>query len=315
MASNDFLVLTRRLSAGDDSAAGEMAGLADRGDPDAQYMVAEFRLLGLHGPVDIAAAHRLVASAAALGHGEARRTLAYFTANGTGCKPNLKKAVGMLQKLAPTDRFVQVQLAFLQHVTCDERLKKAERKVISSDPYVALIPGLFSSEECRYIRILGAPWLEPAMIVTDQGPRQNPIRNSDNTAIVPVAEDLVIQAFNRCIADATGTKTSFGEPLTILRYGPGQQYRPHHDAYGQEDPQAARHVTALVWLNDEYEGGETHFPVLGLKVRGAIGDMLIFHNLTPDLQPDPRLVHAGLPVIRGEKWMASRWIRNRPYIG
>ena len=69
-----------------------------------------------------------------------------------------------------------------------------------------------------------------------------------------------------------------------------------------------RQMTALVWLNDEYEGGETHFPRLGITVRGAPGDMLVFANLDEHGKRDDRMEHAGLPVTRGEKWLASRWI-------
>jgi prolyl 4-hydroxylase len=130
-----------------------------------------------------------------------------------------------------------------------------------------------------------------------------------------MAEDLVIQRINHCIADASGTRYAWGEPLHVLRYGPSQQYRPHHDAHAFGPPEKRRIATALIYLNDAYEGGETNFPEIGVTVRGAVGDMLIFHNLTADRMPDPRMTHAGLPVTRGEKWLATRWIRGSNYFG
>ena len=75
-----------------------------------------------------------------------------------------------------------------------------------------------------------------------------------------------------------------------------------------------RHWTALIWLNDDYEGGETDFPDVGVRVKGAVGDMLLFHNVTGEGLPDPRMIHAGLPVTSGVKWMASRWIRGANYL-
>ena len=74
-------------------------------------------------------------------------------------------------------------------------------------------------------------------------------------------------------------------------------------------------ATALLYLNDAFEGGETNFPEVGVTVRGAVGDLLIFHNLTGDKLPDPRMTHAGLPIARGEKWLATRWIRGSDYFG
>ena len=61
------------------------------------------------------------------------------------------------------------------------------------------------------------------------------------------------------------------------------------------------------------EGGETHFPELDITVRGAVGDLLIFRNLDAQGMPDPRMLHAGLPITAGEKWLATRWIRGSDY--
>ena len=73
-----------------------------------------------------------------------------------------------------------------------------------------------------------------------------------------------------------------------------------------------RVLTALVYLNDDYEGGETDFPVLGAHWKGRKGEALLFWNVAPDGALDERTLHAGLPVTRGEKWMLSQWIRGRP---
>lgn len=69
----------------------------------------------------------------------------------------------------------------------------------------------------------------------------------------------------------------------------------------------------LVYLNEDYEGGETFFPRFDLKVRGRRGDALLFRNTLDDGRPDERTAHAGLPVTRGVKLIASRWIRQRTF--
>jgi prolyl 4-hydroxylase len=316
MPSQQYSALEGRLKARDKTAPEEMLSLAKDGDPDALFTAAELALRGMGGPVDLKAAHRFMSQAAAKGQVEAKRGLAYFTAAGIGTSADSGKARLMLEEVAKDDRFVAVQLAFLGHVRCDERVKSAPRRIISADPHIEIIQGLFSAEECRYIQLLANPWMEPAMIyAADGGGMRDPHRDSDNMVVTPMAEDLVIQAINRCIAEATGTDYAWGEPLHVLRYGPGQQYRPHHDAHAFGPPEKRRIATALIYLNDAYEGGETNFPEIGVTVRGAVGDMLIFHNLTADKMPDPRMTHAGLPVVRGEKWLATRWIRGSDYFG
>jgi prolyl 4-hydroxylase len=127
----------------------------------------------------------------------------------------------------------------------------------------------------------------------------------------PSQEDLVVNAINRRIATATRTAFQCGEALSILSYGVGQEYRPHMDALPAADNQ--RQTTALIYLNEDYAGGETLFMTLDIKVRGRMGDCLLFENATPDGRPDVRTRPAGLPVTEHTKWLASRSIRQKPY--
>jgi hypothetical protein len=117
-------------------------------------------------------------------------------------------------------------------------------------------------------------------------------------------------ALVRQIAAATGTDVRRGETLQILRYAPGQEYRPHLDAIPGLANQ--RVLTVLVYLNNDYAGGEIDFPEIGLAVRGRTGDALMFANALPDGRPDPVTRHAGRPVTQGIKLLASWWIRARP---
>ena len=315
MPSSAYESLALSLDQRDFAAASGMLALAAAGDADAQNKAGELCLRGMAGPVDLEQANRWIGKAAAQGQPDALRTAAYFTAAGIGCEADPTKALAMLQALAPNDRFVAVQLAFLDHVQCEAKLVTAERKLISADPRVELIIGLFSPAECRYLQLLAQPWLEPAMIyaTTGEGMR-DPHRDSDNMVIAPMTEDLVVQAVNRTIAAVSNTQVTWGEPLHILRYAPGQQYRPHHDAHAYPQIEKRRVATALLYLNDAYEGGETNFPELGITVRGGVGDLLIFHNLDADKMPDMRMIHAGLPITSGEKWLATRWIQGGNYL-
>jgi prolyl 4-hydroxylase len=69
-----------------------------------------------------------------------------------------------------------------------------------------------------------------------------------------------------------------------------------------------RILTALIYLTEDYEGGETKFLRTGLSFRGRTGDLLLFRNVMADGRPDLMTEHAGLPVTKGRKMIASRWI-------
>ena len=109
------------------------------------------------------------------------------------------------------------------------------------------------------------------------------------------------------------------ELMGVLRYRPGEEYRPHHDylpedAVDYSDVRRAgqRRATLLTPLNAAYEGGETLFPRLGLRFRLAAGDSLLFEN-TADGEPIADSLHAGAPVASGEKWMLTLWLREKRF--
>jgi prolyl 4-hydroxylase len=283
-------------------------------DGAAAMALSQCRLYGIGCKPDPRAAFNAVRLAAHLGHPDGRRARIYLTAAGIGTKPDHSAAMEMLKELAKEDRFAAVQLSLLDHVACEQRLAEVQPKIISADPYIALYPGLFSPAECKYLAVVAAPWLEKAMVTFEGGQTQlEGVRDAESSAISHLTEDLVIQRINRCIAVATGTQPEWGEPLNVLRYGQGQQFRPHHDGYGSAGG-PMRIMTALIWLNDQFDGGETEFSKLNIRVRGGIGDMLVFRNFQDDGSQDDRMLHAGLPVRNGVKWMASRWIRASDFL-
>jgi predicted 2-oxoglutarate/Fe(II)-dependent dioxygenase YbiX len=126
---------------------------------------------------------------------------------------------------------------------------------------------------------------------------------------------------NLRIAAAIGVPLAHQEPTNFLHYARGQQYIPHFDFFTQAEEAGFAHelrtigqriVTVLVYLNEGYEGGETEFPKLGWRFKGKLGDALIFWNLNQQGERELDSLHAGLPVTKGEKWLLSKWVRQRP---
>lgn len=272
-------------------------------------MCANWRLFGHYGPRNVAACHELLRAAGNAGHVDAIRLRAILVGNGSGVPSDPGRARAMLESIAARAPDAARQLSVLSKMH-DPGYTGRSREQLSRSPNLQVIRGLLLKEECDYIRQLAEPALTPSMIVdpSTRRPVPNPVRNSTGMNYGPWNEDLVIHALNRRIAEVSGTDVSWGEPLHVLRYTGGQEFKPHLDAL----PGAAnqRKWTVLVYLNEDYSGGETEFPELGLRVRGELGDALLFSNVGSDGRPDARTRHAGLAVLSGTKWIASRWIRG-----
>jgi hypothetical protein len=135
--------------------------------------------------------------------------------------------------------------------------------------------------------------------------------------------DLVQAAVQWRMSAAVGVPIAQFEGPTVLHYAVGEQITNHYDFVNPRIPnyqaeiekRGQRIVTFLVYLNDDYEGGETDFPDLGLRYHGAKGNGIFFTNALPNGEPDLRMVHAGLPPKDNEKWLMSQFIRNRVVLG
>lgn len=289
------------------------------GDPFAARELALWSLTGEAIRRDLAASRVLFERAAELGDSYSAAVTRAFLAGGVGGPVDWPRAIALLRDAAPSDLKARAQLKLI--AAMDIAFDGAPRSIfaqelLSDAPEIRLFPALFNEAECAYLVEAAAPSMRPSFVVDPHTGQQvpNPIRTSSATAFPFVDENPAIHALNRRLAAASGTDFRAGEPLQVLRYAPGEQYRQHSDALPHVAPEQQRILTFLVYLNEDYEGGETSFPELGLKLKGRIGDGLLFRNAMPDGGMDQRVIHAGLPVTRGLKHVASRWIRAAPLI-
>jgi prolyl 4-hydroxylase len=111
-----------------------------------------------------------------------------------------------------------------------------------------------------------------------------------------------------------------GEGLQILRYRPGAQYQPHHDYFDPARPGTPRILerggqrvgTVVMYLNTPERGGATTFPDAGLSVGPTRGSAVFFSYDRP--HPATRTLHGGAPVLAGEKWVATKWLREGTFV-
>lgn len=283
---------------------------------DLLFQQAVSALAGSGRPRDLAEARELFRRAGEAGRHDAAVIHANFTASGVGAPGDWRGGMALLRGLAERDRRCRTQyerIAAMALSDDGDPLSAPEGETVCEAPHITRFSAFFTAEECDYLAEAARPMLEPSVVVDRATGRQvrDPVRTSDGIGFTWPLENPAIHALNRRIAAASGTEVDRGEPLQVLRYRPGDQYRTHFDAIPGFANQ--RVLTMLVWLNEDYQGGETWFATPALALRGAKGDAILFRNVGPDGRRDPDSAHAGRPVAAGEKLIASRWIRERRF--
>lgn len=196
------------------------------------------------------------------------------------------------------------------------------KRVLRNSPRIVAIDGFLPAAAASWLTGLASGRLTPARVYGGGGPLTSTHRGNSAFEFQFSDCDLIVLLTRRRIAEAIGLPVAALESSQILHYKVGESFALHHDYLDTITPGAAqeieahgqRIVTFLVYLNDDFDGGETHFPALELLHRARRDDALYFGNLHPSGQPDPRTLHAGLPPTRGEKWLFSQWIRNRAMV-
>src|SRR5262249_20077449 len=146
-------------------------------------------------------------------------------------------------------------------------------------------------------------------------------RTNSNCILHPFEWDVVTALVRARIAAAAGSVPAHLEDVSVLHYDVGQRFTPHFDFLDRKMPrfaelmasQGQRVATALVSLNEDYEGGETGFPKLEIKWKGRKGEAIFFWNIDAFGEGDERTQHAGRPPTRGQKWILSQFIRDKPW--
>ncbi|GAB4482752.1 prolyl hydroxylase family protein [Erythrobacter tepidarius] len=133
--------------------------------------------------------------------------------------------------------------------------------------------------------------------------------------------DSFVKGISRRIDDLLGLPPEIGEPVQGQRYLPGQQFQPHNDWFYTSEKYwkleqargGQRSWTAMAYLNEVEQGGATHFTEIGIQIEPKPGVLLLWNNALPDGRPNEGTMHAGMPVIRGAKYVITKWYRTRKW--
>jgi TPR repeat protein len=195
-----------------------------------------------------------------------------------------------------------------------------ERRVECEDPRIETMNHFLPQRVCDYVIGMAAPSLLRGKIVDEHGDES--VREERSNAVMTFGladSDFLLEMVNLRTAQAVGMPPENAEGLGVLHYLPGESYAPHSDFIPDTPANAAqlaargqRTRTLLVYLNEDFAGGETAFPRLDLHFKPPAGAALVFHNVNEDGRVSPLTLHAGTPPTRGEKWVISKWFRDKP---
>ncbi|KAJ7571051.1 hypothetical protein O6H91_01G146800 [Diphasiastrum complanatum] len=209
-------------------------------------------------------------------------------------------------------------------------------KTISWQPRAVIYHNFLSSEECDHLINLAKPKMRKSTVVDSvTGVSKDSRVRTSSGMFLSRGHDSVVSSIEKRISQFTFIPIEYGEGLQVLHYEAGQKYEPHYDYFYDSvntKNGGQRIATVLMYLSDVEAGGETVFPKAqvnsssipwwdelsecakaGLSVRPHKGDALLFWSMTPNATVDSTSLHGGCPVIRGDKWSATKWLRVEKY--
>ncbi|XP_039129649.1 probable prolyl 4-hydroxylase 4 [Dioscorea cayenensis subsp. rotundata] len=220
------------------------------------------------------------------------------------------------------------------HNSCNASLiDPTKSKQISWKPRAFVYRGFLTDQECDHLISLAKSELKRSQVADNLSGKStlSEVRTSSGMFIAK-GKDSIVSGIEDKLAAWTFLPKENGEDIQVLRYEHGQKYDPHYDYFTDKVNIARgghRIATVLMYLTDVVKGGETVFPAAeetshrglnimdedlsdcgrrGIAVKPRRGDALLFFSLHPDATTDPNSLHAGCPVIEGEKWSATKWI-------
>ncbi len=187
-------------------------------------------------------------------------------------------------------------------------------------PRIVVFGEVLTGAECEALIELARPRLARSLTVATRtgGEELNADRTSQGM-FFQRGEAPVVSCLERRLARLVNWPLDNGEGLQILQYRPGAEYKPHYDYFDPAEPGTPTIVqrggqrvgTVVVYLSEPEQGGGTIFPDVGLEVAPKRGNAVFFSYERP--HPSTRTLHGGAPVIAGEKWIATKWLRERRF--
>jgi prolyl 4-hydroxylase len=188
------------------------------------------------------------------------------------------------------------------------------------NPRVIVFGDLLSAEECEQLIELAKPRLARSLTVaTKTGGEEVNADRTSNGMFFQRGENELVSRIEERIARLVNWPVENGEGLQILHYTPGTEYKPHYDYFDPVEPGTPtilrrggqRVGTVIMYLGEPEKGGATVFPDVHVEVAPKRGNAVFFSYERP--HPTTKSLHGGAPVTAGEKWIATKWLRERRF--
>lgn len=189
--------------------------------------------------------------------------------------------------------------------------------MVMNRPRVVVFGGFLSDEECDALVAGARPRMARSLTVENQtgGEAVNADRTS-NGMFYRRGETDAIAHIEARIARLLHWPVEHGEGVQVLNYQVGAEYKPHYDYFDPAQPGTPtilkrggqRVGTLVMYLNDPERGGGTTFPDVGLEICPKKGHAVFFSYDRPHAAT--QTLHGGAPVLAGEKWVATKWLRE-----
>ncbi|KFQ92554.1 Prolyl 4-hydroxylase subunit alpha-3, partial [Nipponia nippon] len=233
------------------------------------------------------------------------------------CCPPFHSLLGPLSPQPAPEHLPQLGCSYETNGSPYLLLQPAKKEMVRIRPYVALYHDFISDTEAETIKGLAGPWLQRSVVASGEKQQKAEYRISKSAWLKDTA-DPVVRALEQRIAAVTGLdlRPPYAEYLQVVNYGLGGHYEPHFDhATSRKSPlyrmkSGNRIATVMIYLSAVEAGGSTAFVYANFSVPVVKNAALFWWNLRRNGDGDGDTLHAGCPVLAGDKWVANKWIHE-----
>lgn len=197
------------------------------------------------------------------------------------------------------------------HIDVDDlKIKVIAR---STYPEIIIMDNILNEEECCSLIDMASHRLERSRVGDGEPGGYIDERRTSHGVFLPGDGCNLVSKLDERIAKLLNWPVNQMEDLQILRYKAGEQYMPHYDFFEAAPRKVLSHrsqriATLVMYLKEPECGGGTIFPMLPLEIFPRRGSGIFFVYPDPNTHQSKRTLHGGSPVIKGSKWVATKWL-------